>query len=581
VVDVLANQTTYVAGTYVSQLPTGSLQVTLDPAQSAGAGGLWNVDDGTLQVSGSTVTGLTNGTHTIQFTDVSGFTTPAPQSVTTVSGSTTVTTGTYTAITATGSVSVALLPPEVGGHWNVDGGPSQNSGATVNDIAPGNHFVNFTQVNGYTAPLSEAVAVNANALTSTNGVYTLLASATGSLTVNITPAAAIKAGATWNLDGTGSYKSGTTLTGLSGSGHIVSFTMVDGDITPGSQPVQIVPNGTEVITGNYIKAPGFTGAAESFVGISPSGYALLTLTMGDTGKFTGKLVTTTPSTYSLSGSFNASGYFAGQTGKPPVPYVLMVTGSTPSTYILTGSAQGKEITALPDAYSKGQTAAELGKYTVLFTGADPGAGIPQGAGYGTLTISKAGAGSIAGKLADGTSYSASSVLVSASGSHELIIFDPNIYGKKGLLSGIFDFGVPSAGKLDGAFVWEKPMVAKGPYYAAGFVTSLDATGSSFTKGMPLPFTTGTLTFSGGGLARTGTDSFTVTGNGVVTIGKPNKLSISTSTGAVSGAFEPAGAAKAISFSGLLLQDGADTRAAGYFLGPVVNGVGLSGNVTLP
>jgi hypothetical protein len=302
--------------------------------------------------------------------------------------------------------------------------------------------------------------------------------------------------------------------------------------------------------------------------------------MGDTGKFTGKLITADPNTYSLSGSFNSTGFFSGGYGKPPQPYILQVTGSTPGTYLLTGSASGNTLTAYPAAYSKGQTAAELGKYTALLAATGTGAAIPQGTGYGTLTVTKTGAGSIAGKLADGTSFSASSILVAGSAGNELIVFDPNLYKKMGLLSGVLQFGVPAIGQIDGTLLWEKPF-GTGSYYAAGFGTTLNTEGASFAKGAPLPFASGTLTFSGGGLASTGTDSFTVTPTGAVTIAKPTKLAIKATTGAVSGSFKPAGATKAISFSGLLLQDGTNTRAAGYFLGPVENGAGSSGNVTLP
>ncbi len=583
-VTIVANQTTYTTGTYIAQTPTDSVQVSLVPAVTGSDGGLWTLDDGPLQSSGATVSGLYDGAHTIQFTDVSGYTTPASQAVTTAGGQTTVTSGTYTPITQTGSLTVTIDPAGArsnGAKWNVDGGAPQSSGNTLNGIAVGNHFVNFTAATSYTAPLSDAVVIGASALTSTNGTYTVLASSTGALTVNITPSGAVKAGAEWNLDGGPSHASGATLTGLSGAGHVVNFTMVNGYITPVSQPVDLVPNATVVLTDAYTVAPGFTGAAESFVGISQSGYALLTLALEATGKFTGKLLVEDPSTYSLSGSFNSTGYFAGQTGKPPIPYILQVTGSTPGTYLLTGSAQGHQITAYPAAYAKGQTVAEIGTYTALFTGTDPSAAIPQGTGYGTLTVSKTGAGSINGKLADGTSYTASSILVAGTGGRELIIFDPNIYSKKGLLSGVFNFGIPVAGQLDGTLLWDKPDLNKGSYYPAGFVTALGAIGALYSKAIPLPFTSGTLTLTGGGLATTGTAPFTLTAKGAGTIAKPDKLSIKTATGAVSGAFKAAGAAKAVSFSGLLLQDGANSRAAGYFLGPVVSGSGTSGSVTLP
>jgi hypothetical protein len=60
------------------------------------AGAKWLVDGtGTLENSGATVTGLSAGGHTVSFNTVSGWTTPASQSVTIKSKQTTTTTGTF------------------------------------------------------------------------------------------------------------------------------------------------------------------------------------------------------------------------------------------------------------------------------------------------------------------------------------------------------------------------------------------------------------------------------------------------------------------------------------------------------
>jgi hypothetical protein len=287
-----------------------------------------------------------------------------------------------------------------------------------------------------------------------------------------------------------------------------------------------------------------------------------------------------PSKYSISGSLNSAGDFSGTYGKPPRPYIVEVTGSTPGTYILTGSADGVMLTAYPAAYAKGQTVAELGKYTALLTGTDTSLNVPQGIGYATVTVAKTGAGSVTGKLGDGTSFSASNVLVAGTNGNELFIYDPNIYGKKGLVSGYLQFGNPPNGAFLGMLLWEKSP-HKGTYYADGFDTTLSVAGDLYDKTAPIPFTSGTLTLTGGGLLTTGTASFTVTPSGDVTIASPNKLKIKVSTGAVSGSFLPDGATKPVSFSGLWLQDPNDPRAGGYFLSPVVSGTGLSGSVTLP
>ena len=73
----------------------GSLQVTLAPADAVSAGAQWQVDAGTWQTSGSTVSVLVPGRHTISFSTVSGWMTPLNQTVTITANNTATTSGTY------------------------------------------------------------------------------------------------------------------------------------------------------------------------------------------------------------------------------------------------------------------------------------------------------------------------------------------------------------------------------------------------------------------------------------------------------------------------------------------------------
>jgi hypothetical protein len=350
--------------------------------------------------------------------------------------------------------------------------------------------------------------------------------------------------------------------------------------------------------------PHFTGPSASFAGLYPNNEAELTVTLGANGKFTGKLSVAFGHVRTLRGTLDTSGSFSGLTGAPATPFTLVLTGTTVSTYVLNGSAKGDQITAYPAVYSKTNPAVAA-KYTTLFTGTDPSIGVPQGTGYATIAVSKTGAGSVTGKLADGTSFSSSGLIVAGPSGHELLIFDTNIYGKKGLFSGalqivdqqfapvdVQDSAVAQTGivqpfgSVRGNVLWIKPSV-KGPYYATRFNTTVNAQGFRFDKTQPIPFTTGTLTVSDPSLGSPITQAFTVTTAGAVTISGTNpnnvKLAFKLSTGAITGSFEPVAGEKkpTIKFAGLLLQDPAAPEAAGYFLTPAVSGTGLSGNVTLP
>jgi len=74
---------------------------------------------------------------------------------------------------------------------------------------------------------------------------------TGSLKVTITPAGAVAAGATWSVDGTNWYTSGSVLTGLSPGNLTLEFTNVDGWSTPASQIVTISDGQQTTATGKY------------------------------------------------------------------------------------------------------------------------------------------------------------------------------------------------------------------------------------------------------------------------------------------------------------------------------------------
>ena len=72
------------------------LTVTLLPAAAASAGAQWNVDRGPWHNSGATVSGLSVGSHTVNYKAVSGWTAPSSETVTLTSGQTTTVTRNYT-----------------------------------------------------------------------------------------------------------------------------------------------------------------------------------------------------------------------------------------------------------------------------------------------------------------------------------------------------------------------------------------------------------------------------------------------------------------------------------------------------
>ena len=121
---VSANATTTASGNYIPQ--EGSLTVTISPTSAVSAGALWQVDGGANRPSGSLVTNLPVGNHTVSFTTLNGWTSPANLTVTINNDVTTNATATYFANPQSGQFSYTINND---GSINITG--FSGSGATL------------------------------------------------------------------------------------------------------------------------------------------------------------------------------------------------------------------------------------------------------------------------------------------------------------------------------------------------------------------------------------------------------------------------------------------------------------------
>jgi hypothetical protein len=246
--------TTAISRTYTVQTQSGNLQVTLDPAGAVTAGAQWRVDGGAFQNSGATVTGLSVGSHTVNYKTVALWTAPVDESVSITDSNTTAISGTYT-LTPVGSLQVTLDPNEAvaaGAQWSVDGGTFQNSGATVTGLSVGSHPVTYKSVTGWTAPAGESAIITDGNTTAISRTYILLPQS-GSLKVTLGPSGAV--GAQWSVDGGAWQNSAAMVTGLSVGSHTVSYKAVTGWTAPASGSVSITNGVTTTISGTYTLAP--------------------------------------------------------------------------------------------------------------------------------------------------------------------------------------------------------------------------------------------------------------------------------------------------------------------------------------
>jgi hypothetical protein len=573
-ITVPVNGNVATTGTY--NLRSGSLMVNLIPAGAVTAGAQWNVDGGSEQSSGAIVTGLSLGSHTVNFSAATGYNAPASQMVTIYDQQTTVTTGTYSGIPVI-SVQEPVGTALTNNSSTVNFGPVV-SGSTLS--------LQFAIVNAGTAPL------------------TGLSLAIGGANADRFTASSLTSG-TLAIGGTSNFTVGCTPIGLGAIAATLTVTSND--------PVN--PTFTVALAATGTNGPvTFKYSAGSYVGLltgtnnSVRGYAALTLSAKGalTGKFYLDGVLTGPSTV-VHGAFATNGQY---TGTPSNVSMLLTSGSggpgNPAGYQILSTATSLSgpvpYIAYHAAYTATQKVTEGRKYTLLMSGTDTSSTVPQGTSYATLTIpASGGSASLSGKLADGTAFTYASFIASGPYGHQILVFDGSLYHSKGFFGGPLTFAPLTDTDLTGIFQWVNPGGQSKILYPSGFNTLLDVAGALYVtpvrNNQPIPLSTGTFTVSGGGLPSPipepifltvyPAEKIIITGND----GNPSnlKVTLNGAAGSFTGSFIHTVTGKTVSFSGLLYQNNNDPGAAGYFVGPslIGNGAGtmttgtaLSGNVQL-
>jgi len=629
-VSISAFTTTVITATYVRVY--GSVSVTITPQIAIDDGAEWKLADGSYQQSGNVISNVSAGNHTIVFSAIPDYNTPASQAIVVAANQTTETTGTYTL--QTGSLEVTLAPAGVaaaGGEWYVDNGPLETSGTTVSGLTTGKHTVTFTAATNYITPDPESVTIVNKATTEITGTYggipiisvqqpvgTPLQS--GVSTVNFGP---VVSGSTAPLQfaivdvGTGPL----TILSLSIQGpdadRFAATALTSASIAMGGTSTFVV-NCTPVgfgaisagltIDSNASAIPSFTvglaasgtngpvtlkSAAGSFAGLisgsddSVRGFTGFTLSAK--GALTGKFILDGAS-LPVKGSFATDGAY---TGTPSNVNMVLTGGSggplNPAGYQIVATANDSEgaapFIAYHAAYTATQTVAESPRYTLIMDGTDTAATIPQGSSYATLTLPrKGGSALLSGKLADGTPFTYATFVASGPDGHQILIFDSTLYKSKGLVAGPVTFEQLTDSDCDGILQWIKPAGASRTSYPLGFNTLLDLGGAKYIQPVrnnpPIPISTGTFTLSDGTLAAPDSEQVVLTTHDTLIFTGPNpnkiKVTINGTAGSFSGSFIDPMSNTSVPFSGLLYQNAATPGAEGFFLGPVTNGTTARG-----
>lgn len=169
-VDIVKDQTRVIAATYAPV--TGSLSVSLEPGEVRSAGARWRVNGGAWQISGATVAGLAEGGHTVEYSAVSGWTSPASETAPITGGQTTLLARTYTQML--GAVTVTISPQDAvdaGAMWRIDAGEWQASETTAGNLSAGWHTVEYLAIADWTKPANETVLVRGGETAAISGTY--------------------------------------------------------------------------------------------------------------------------------------------------------------------------------------------------------------------------------------------------------------------------------------------------------------------------------------------------------------------------------------------------------------------------
>ncbi len=300
---------------------------------------------------------------------------------------------------------------------------------------------------------------------------------------------------------------------------------------------------------------------------------LITVVLSKTGSFAADLtVGGVKSTF--KGQFDSSGNSTNTVtpkNQSPLTVILEAAAVSNATDEIVGTvSDGGAFTAQLVAdlavFSAVNTSPWVGAFTFALAPADSSdTTVPQGYGYGTLTVTSLGSGSLKGVLGDGTKISGK---FPVSGYGTWPLYD-SLYKNTGACIGWVTFNEDNT--ISGTVYWFKEPGAAGALYTNGFSTTNSLTGDIYVP--PAAAATGQLTLGGGNLTSNIVISMSISAKGTGTASPVDsndlKLKVAPTTGALSGSFLDPTVGKAVKFDGLLLQSSG--AAFGNFLGTSESG----------
>ena len=369
-----------------------------------------------------------------------------------------------------------------------------------------------------------------------------------------------------------------------GTGSSARFNMPMGVTTDSSGNVYVADTYNDTIRQGLALPATFVPVQGTYNGLaiqtnapSQESVGSLKLVLTETGTFAANL-TMGGTRAAFGGQFDQSGNWINTvtgSGSSPWQVILhldLTNGTEEITGTVSNSASPSELVADLAVFSKAYACPQTGVYTfVVMPPSGNDTNLPQGWGYGTLTIAPTGSGKLSGMLGDGTKLTGT-VPISKYGTGPLYNV---LYGGKGSCVGWLSF---TSNAIESTVDWFKPPVHASHFYPAGFtnnvVTLLGSKYVAPAKGSPMLSLTNTvggnitLALGGGNLGAALSNSVAVATNNTVTIlsGSVTNLTLKLvpKNGMFSGSFLHPVTHKSVKFQGAVLQ--LQDFGAGFFAG---------------
>ncbi len=345
------------------------------------------------------------------------------------------------------------------------------------------------------------------------------------------------------------------------------------DTCQGTQTTASVNCSGTVLTNSVLPAAGiYNGLFFTPGGIQNDSSGYFTFTLKASGTYTASLLSVGKH-YSTSGKLNSQGQATNNLVRPgasaiSVNWQVLPDGSGSMSGTVSDGAWASELTGYRSVFnSRTNPAPQIGRYTLIIPGTPGADDVPEGDGYGVLTVNGNGLVVFAGTLADGTK-AAQSVSISKSGQWPFYV---SLYSGSGSILGWLQFANITNSDVSGQLNWIRPSIKTSKLYPAGFGMASAAVGSLYVAPVGpgtrvLGLTNGMDILSGGNLSENSTNAVTLGLSSKVVNAGSNKLTLTFAlpSGLFTGTLVEAGTTRHISYSGVVLQKA--NYGSGYFLG---------------